>query len=267
MGFLVIDALVRRKRQRVLNHWTAGTMGTSTSITQASGAQLAGMELFVNLSSEALADIAAGARVRSLDAGTTLFVQGAPATRCHAVLSGRIRIAQSGGEGGQLIVRFVGPGEMFGAMALFTDRRYPATAVAVTDAAEISWTEPELLALIHRYPQIALNLVRTAGARLREVQERLREVATQRVEQRIAHALLRLASHTSFREERTEIAFPLTRQDVADMCGATLYTASRVLTAWERAGYITTRRKHLNILDLDAIGRIADGAPDSQSRH
>lgn len=221
-------------------------------------AQLADMELFASLTSEALADVAARGQVRTLAAGTTLFVQGAPADQSHAVLSGRIRIAQSGEEGGQLIVRFVGPGEMFGTVALFTDRRYPATAVTVIDSLTISWTEQELLALIHRYPRIAINLVQTVGARLREVQERLREVATQRVEQRIAHALLRLASRVSARGDRhAEIAFPLTRQDVADMCGATLYTASRVLTAWERAGYISTHRKRLNVLDVDAIRRIA----------
>lgn len=233
----------------------------ATSITpaaQASVAQLAGMELFASLTSEALAEVAARGRVQPLGAGTTLFVQGAPADRCCAVLSGRVRIAQSGEEGGQLVVRFVGPGEMFGTVALFTDGHYPATAVAVIDTVEISWTEPDLLALIHRYPQIALNLVRVVGTRLREIQERLREVATQRVEQRIARALLRLASHASGAGgEHADIAFPLTRQDVADMCGATLYTASRVLRAWERAGHIATRRKRLNIRDPDAIRRIA----------
>ncbi len=227
-------------------------------VTQVSLSQLAGLELFASLTAEALADVAARGRVQHLAAGTTLFVQGAAAARCHAVLSGRVRIAQSGEEGDQLIVRFVGPGEMFGTVALFTDGRYPAAAVAVIDTTEMSWTEPDLLALIHRYPQVALNLVQTVGARLREIQERLQEVATQRVERRIAHALLRLASRASSAgEEHLEIAFPLTRQDVADMCGATLYTASRVLKAWERAGYIVTRRQRLNILDLDAIRRIA----------
>lgn len=229
--------------------------------TPLSVTQLARMELFVSLTSEALGDVAARARVLPLDAGTVLFAQGTPAERCHAVLSGRVRIAQSGEEGSQLIVRFVGPGEMFGTMALFTDQRYPATAVTVVDTLEISWTEPQLLELIHQYPQIALNLVRVVGARLREVQERLREVATQRVDQRIAHALLRLTGNTSSPgRQQAEIAFPLTRQDMADMCGATLYTASRVLTAWEKAGYITTHRRHLSILDLDAIRRIAGHA-------
>lgn len=122
----------------------------------------------------------------------------------------------------------MGPGEIFGTVALFTDRRYPAGASAVTDCVEISWPEPALLELIHRYPQIAVKLVRIIGARLLEVQQRLREIATQRVDQRIAHAILRLAERTTTPgRDNAVVEFPLTRQDVAEMCGATLYTVSR----------------------------------------
>jgi CRP-like cAMP-binding protein len=223
---------------------------------------LANAELFKGLTADALADVAERGRVQTLTRGTILFVQGAPAERCHTLLTGGVRITQSGSEGGQVIVRFVGPGETFGTVALFTDRRYPAEATAVTDSVEISWPEPTLLELIHRYPQIALNLTKVVGERLREVQERLRELATQRVDQRIAHVLLRLADRGS-PEGRDDavIEFPLTRQDVAEMCGATLYTVSRVLTAWEKAGYIATHRKRLSIRKLGDIRRLAGESP------
>jgi CRP-like cAMP-binding protein len=215
------------------------------------------MDLFMGLAREALADVARCGRMQTLARGTVLFAQGAPADRCHALLTGRVRIVQSGPEGGQVIVRFVGPGETFGTVALFTDRRYPAEAVAVIDSASISWPEHTLLELIHQYPQIALNLLAVLGARLREVQERLRELATQRAEQRIAHALLRLTDPHAIAGRDAAIEFPLTRQDVAEMCGATLYTVSRVLTAWEKAGYIETHHKHLTIRKLDEILRLA----------
>lgn len=155
-------------------------------------------------------------------------------------------------------MRFVGPWEAFGTVALFTDRRYPAEATAVVDSVEISWPEATLLDLIERFPQIALNLVKIVGSRLREAQERLREVATQRVDQRIAHALLRLAHRDATHEGKGDpvIEFPVTRQDLAEMCGATQYTVSRVLTAWEKEGYITTRRKQLTIRRYAEICRL-----------
>src|SRR5262245_50522322 len=98
---------------------------------------LAGTELFLGLPPPPLADVLGCARVRRLAKGAIVFAQGDVADRCHAVIEGRIRIAQSDQDGAQLLVRFVGPGEMFGTVALFTDRQYPAEASAVTDCVEM----------------------------------------------------------------------------------------------------------------------------------
>jgi len=100
--------------------------------------QLAGMDLFLGLKPPALTEVAKRGLVQRLPKDTLLFTQGATADHCHALIEGRMRIAQSGAEGDQLIVRFVGPGETFGTVALFTDRRYPAEATAVVDSIEIS---------------------------------------------------------------------------------------------------------------------------------
>lgn len=231
--------------------------------TAAIAEQLARIDLFLGLEPAALTEVARHGQLQRVTKGTLLFAQGAPADRCHALIEGRMRIAQSGAEGDQIIVRFVGPGETFGTVALFTDRRYPAEATAVVDSIEISWPEATLLELIKRHPQIALNLVKIVGSRLREAQERLRETATQRVDQRIAHALLRLVHRDATQDSKGKAAieFPVTRQDLAEMCGATLYTVSRVLTAWEKAGYITTRRKQLTIHKYPEIQRLAGERP------
>lgn len=234
---------------------TASALPSAGAIAE----QLAQIDLFHGLNPAAVTEVARQGQVHYLPKGTLLFAQGATADRCHALIQGRMRIAQAGAEGDQLIVRFVGPGETFGTVALFTDRRYPAEATAVIDSIEISWPEATLLKLIERHPLIALNLVAIVGSRLREAQERLREVATQRVDQRIAHALLRLA-HTEAALDgkgNAAIEFPVTRQDLAEMCGATLYTVSRILTAWEKAGHITTQRKQLTIRNYAELRRLA----------
>ncbi len=221
------------------------------------------MELFRGLSAAALAEVASGARLRLLTKDTVVFIQGAPAGHCHVLIDGRVRITQSDRNGAQLVVRFIGPGEMFGTVPLFTDGRYPAEAAAATASIEVSWTKPVLLDLICRHPQIALNIIAVLGARIREVQERLREVATQRVESRVANALLRLADRVGGGAgDGTTIAFPLTRKDLAEMCGATLHTVSRVLTAWEKAGLVATKRQRITICRIDTILQIAGDLPE-----
>jgi CRP/FNR family transcriptional regulator, nitrogen oxide reductase regulator len=226
-------------------------------VTLASEA-LAGMEMFLGLPPSALAEVMACARLRHLPKDTTVFLQGGAAKYCHALIQGRVRITQSDQEGTQFVVRFIGPAEMFGTVALFTDRKYPAEAVTVIDSIEISWTEAALRDLIGRHPRIALNIVTIVGARLREVQDRLRELATQRAECRIARVLLRLAAQAARgASDEATIDFPLTRKDVAEMCGATLYTVSRIMTAWERAELITTKRQRVTVRELAKIRRIA----------
>ncbi len=211
--------------------------------------------MFAGVRAAGLGEILASARLRRLPAQTTVFAQGTPALRAYALIKGRVRIAQSDSDGGQLLVRFIAPGETFGTMALFTDNTYPADATTVVDSVEISWTEKDLFGLIARHPVIALNLRKIAGQRLREAQERLRELATQRVEHRVAQVLLRLAARGKRSGKSMAIDFPLARKDVAEMCGATLHTVSRTLRAWEKAGLLSTKRQLVTIKDLAELRR------------
>ncbi|MGH3428030.1 MAG: Crp/Fnr family transcriptional regulator, partial [Mycobacteriales bacterium] len=209
-------------------------MGASITIPPKA---LASMELFLDLPSAALSEVRAAARPKQLPRQTRIFGQGDPAERAHALLRGGVRISQSGTDGAQTLIRMIAPGEMFGTVALFTDRHYPADATTLSESLEISWSEADLLELIRRHPQIAMNVIRIVGGRLKEAQERVRELSTQRVERRVAQTVLRLARQAGqTTSDGTAIEFPLRRKDVADMSGTTLHTASRILTAWEKAG-------------------------------
>jgi len=73
--------------------------------------------------------------------------------------------------------------------------------------------------------------------------------------------LLRLAAEAGqVTDKGTAIDFPLSRKDAADMCGATLHTVSRTLTAWENAGWIETSQQRVTIRDRREIQRRADDA-------
>jgi CRP-like cAMP-binding protein len=87
------------------------------------------------------------------------------------------------------------------------------------------------------YPQIAINLLGTVVERLDDIQNRYLELQTERVEQRIARSLLRIMKQSGRRtEEGILIDFRLSRQELADYTGTTLYTVSRTLSSWEKRG-------------------------------
>jgi CRP-like cAMP-binding protein len=221
------------------------------------------MELFLGLPPSALEAVAALARVRHLPKEDRIFNQGDADVRAHAVIGGGVRISQLGSDGAEVIIRFIGPGEMFGTVALFTNGRYPADAVALSDSLEASWSGADLFALMAGYPQIAINVIRIIGNRLQEAQDRVRELSTQRVERRVAYALLRLARQAGrSTSDGTAIEFPLRRKDLANFSGTTLHTASRILTAWEKAGLLTSHNQRLIIRKPSEILRIAEDAAD-----
>lgn len=220
---------------------------------------VATLDLFHALSAEALAAACAAVRVDEVPRHHLILEQGEAAQRAYALGAGSVRIAQTGEDGGQAIIRFVAPGEMFGAVPLFTDHRFPADAIAAEDSLVLSWSERDLRALIGAHPAIAINLISILGMRLAELQERVRELATQRIEQRIAQALLRLASQAGQdRRDGVKIAFPLRRRDLADYAGTTLHSVSRTLAAWEKAGLLTSRDLRLTIHHVAELRRIAE---------
>jgi len=92
---------------------------------------------------------------------------------------------------------------------------------------------------------------------IQEMQERYRELATEKVERRIARVLLRLASQMGIKNEGgIELSF--TRQDLAEMSGTTLYTVSRTLSDWERQGLVEAGRERVLIRNPHGVVSIAE---------
>ena len=224
-----------------------------------SAAAIAALELFAGLPAAAIDEVLAQACVRKLSRGTRVFDQGDHTERAHALLSGAVRISQTGSDGGEAVIRFIGPGEIFGSLAMFTGHRYPADGTVMAESVEVSWRRAELLDIVARHPQIAINLVGIIAHRLEELQERVREMATQRVDCRIANALLRLARQAGKAGERgTQIAFPLRRKDIADISGTTLHTVSRIVNSWRRRGLVIDDKDGLIITSPDALASSLD---------
>jgi CRP-like cAMP-binding protein len=102
--------------------------------------------------------------------------------------------------------------------------------------------------------------MKTVGGRLQEAHTRLREMATEEVERRVAHAVLRLVQQSGKKDEGgIRIDFPVSRQDIAEMTGTTLHTVSRILSAWESAGLVEGGRQKLLVRDPHGLLLIADG--------
>lgn len=242
---------------RVTEHSKRPTMDRRTGLNI-----LAGTEIFRLLPADALERLLQAAFRARLAEGEVLFRQDDPVSTFHVVVVGRLRVTQTTPEGSQVIIRYVGPGEIVGYAALSAASAYSGTVTAVDDTHLFGWTASALRRLMSEYPQISFNAVALLGARYREMQLRLRELATENVERRLAHTLLRLAGQAGRRTALgIEIAFPLARQDLAEMAGTTLHTVSRTLSAWEAQGIVSSGRRRVVLCRQQALSAIADSKP------
>lgn len=203
--------------------------------------------------------VRSAARVQHKRSGEIFFLQGDPADAVYSISSGRVRLSQVTAEGNQILLRVIGPGTVFGAIALAKVDTFPVTAEAADDCAVLVWPKANLMSLIEQMPKLALNALQLMAGHVVEFQDRFREMATQRVERRLARTLLRLASQTGLKtDEGVLIDMALTRQDLAEMTGTTLFTVSRILSQWESQGLVRSGRELVVIRHPHGLVKIAE---------
>lgn len=156
--------------------------------------------------------------------------------------------------GKEFIIAFFGPGEMFGEVAVFEDKPYPASAQAVEETGVLGIRREDFLSFLSQRPEVALKIIYVLGGRLRDAQARLKDIAGERVEQRVASILLMLSS-------KLGPSLPFTRQEIADMAGTTTETAIRVMSQFKERGIIRSTRGRTVILNRDKLRLLSEGPP------
>ena len=234
-----------------------------SSLASQAPIDLADVSLFSGLDAQAWAELRSVAHRFSIAAGGALFHQGATASAVYLVLEGQLKLMQLGDDGQAVTLRLIPPGEPAGLVAAVQEGNYPATAIALGPCSGVRLAGVALRSLMGAHPRIALNALPIILGRLHTAQEKFRELATERVERRLARALLRLARQAGRRiEGGVEIGLSLTRQDLAEMTGTTLYTVSRLLSRWDQEGLIASGSgKRLLIRAPHALVSIAEDLP------
>ena len=221
---------------------------------------IAGLASFQGLTPEQLDDVLSDAQSVRYSKGADVFRQDGEAQSFYILLHGYLRVYRLTPDGQQVVVRHISPGEIFGVAMALGRSTYPATASAVVDSVALVWPNTAWPRLSGKYPALLANTLQTVGSRLQDAHTRVVEMSTEQVERRIAHALLRLAQQSGRKVEAgIQIDFPISRQDVAEMTGATLHTVSRVLSAWEERGMVEGGRQKITLRDPHRIFMLAEG--------
>ncbi len=184
----------------------------------------------------------------------TIFWEGDPSEWFYILARGQIKVTKLSSQGKEMIIAFFGDGEMFGEVAVFEDKPYPASAQAVSETLLLGIRKTDFIKFLLKHPGITLKIIGILSGRLREAQNRLRDLAGERVEQRLARMLLMLAA-------KIGTTLPFTRQDISDMSGTTTETTIRVFSQWKDRGIIRSLRGKIIITDETKLKMMAEGPP------
>jgi CRP/FNR family transcriptional regulator, nitrogen oxide reductase regulator len=228
--------------------------------------QLKKIPFFAKLGETEWQAVLEAGRVQVVEADAFLFYQDDPAENVYVVVDGRIKLTQLSPEGQQVIMRVATDWMMIAIIGIVKGTVYPVSAEAAETSRVLVWSQTAMLELAERFPVLALNALKLMAQQVREFQDRYRELATERVERRLARTIIRLAAQTGKKtDEGVLLDLPLTRQDLAEMTGTTLYTVSRILTQWEEKGLILSRRERVVIRFPHGLVQIAEDLPGREN--
>ena len=210
--------------------------------------------IFSSLNDDELTELAGLAIEHILTPGEFVFWDGDAPEWFYIVAEGKVKVLKHSSMGREFIIAFFGPGEMFGEVAVFENNPYPASAQAVTETKVVGIKRVDFLSFLANRPQVALKIINILAGRLRDAQGRLRDLAGERVEQRLASVLLMLSV-------KLGLTIPFTRQEIADMVGTTTETAIRVMSNLKDRGIIRSARGKVIILDEEKLRLLGEGPP------
>ncbi len=216
-------------------------------------------ELFQDLADQEYTDVIKSGRRVIISSKKILFHQGDCAENVVLVNQGRLKLTKLNEQGKEVILRYVGTGELTAAVAVLKNWHYPVTAEAIEETEVILWDKPTIMQMMQKYPAVTANLLNIILERIDDLQNRYLEVCTEHVDQRIARSLLRIMRRAGSRTQSgIKVDIPLSRQNIADYSGTTLYTVSRTLSAWEKKGWIKSGRERIIITNPHALIKFSE---------
>jgi CRP/FNR family transcriptional regulator, cyclic AMP receptor protein len=207
-------------------------------------------------------------RERHYRTGDVIFRKGDHCEGLFIVLSGRVRTSITSMDGREQVLKVFGPGRTFADIPVFDDEPFPADAVAVTDSTVAILSQPDLLDLLRRHPDVGLDVIRLFASRLRAYKVIVEDLSLRDVVGRVARLLRdRARGQATLVEDSASMSLPYTQNDIATMVGSVREVVQRGLKTLEHAGVIQMGRGRIRITDVEALGIWIDAGRQPQPVH
>lgn len=210
---------------------------------------LRSVPLFADLEEGELERFSRVAVPRSFPAATRVFHEGDHSDACYIVRSGSFRVTREHSDGRAITLATLGPGDIFGELAMFDGEVRSASVEALADGELLALPGSEVRSLLSRHPEITVKLVAALVRRLRAANERISRQSFQTVPSRVAGVLAQLvAEEAPLASENGEVTIRMNQADLAQLAGTSRESVSRFLADLERSGVVRPGRGRVTVL-------------------
>jgi CRP/FNR family transcriptional regulator len=205
--------------------------------------------LFSELSEEELRRVADVAIPRSYPKGVRVFHEGDHSDACYIVRTGDLRVTREHSDGRAIALATLGPGDIFGELAMLDGEARSASVEALSDCDLLALSAVDMRRLLAAAPETTVKLVVALTRRLREANERISRQSFQTVPSRVAGVLSRLIAEATPLDGREGVTIRMTQADLAQLAGTSRESVSRFLATLERAGVVRVGRGRVTVLE------------------
>jgi CRP-like cAMP-binding protein len=216
---------------------------------------IARIPLFEGLPPEQLEDLEMIMTDQVFRKGEIIFSEGDEADGFYVAITGRVKIYKLSPDGKEQILHFIGPGEPFGEVPVFTGQRFPAHAEAMEESRVLFFSKESFVDLVKRNPSLALNMLGVLSRRLRTFAALIDDLSLKEVPGRLAAYLLYLSTQKKGTEE---VELSITKAQLASLLGTIPETLSRILGKMAAQGLIETDGRRIRILDPESLQELVD---------
>ena len=210
------------------------------------------------LTSEELTDFKARSRLRTYPKGAALFNEGEISDRVVLIDAGQVKVSFFTDDGKEIVLGLRGPGELLGEFSALDGEPRSATITALEPVEAFVIGVEDFKGFIMSRPRVALLLLQTLSAKLRDSDLKRIEFGAFDTVGRVASRLLELSDRFGEKtDEGIKVSFPLSQQDLAGWIGSSREAVTKALQSLRDRGLIETHRKGITILELEKLRRRA----------
>src|SRR5712672_4597037 len=218
--------------------------------------------IFCDLDAEAFEQLCRYAKHSTLKRGTTIVSKGDPGNSLIVVISGTIKISISSPDGRSAILNLIGPGEIFGEVAVLDGLARTADATANTNCEIFVIDRREFIPFVRSQPALAMKFIELLCMRLRRTSDQVEEVILQNLPGRLASALLRLTEKHKLAPAGRTIA--ITQQEISEMVGMTRESINKQLRVWAARNWVRLEHGAIVVLNAEPLQALVEAGSGSE---